>query len=557
MLTRDVALFLGSAGGVSGKGSGASPSQDAVNLVRWTLARGLLDPGSDRVTAVHCVELVPLASQTLVTHELVTPTEFPDWMPPALAHAFGRFVARGGGRGAAAALLESPLAPAEALVRFVSGELHGAAEGRHSAQLLAFRSERASATLTDLGGAGGATTRRRSHDRGEPEPFLVDLWPAETVVPSRRRRGDENVPAFDLVLVGTSDEGFGRGALRRAVLGSVSRRVLERSPAPVLVVRGRDARRTSGFANDAAFAPAVRERAPARPARALDASSSAGKEKGGALASFPGTWRMLVRDLETATETERGIIVVPVTEPSDRRGRDETTETDVASAAESSALAFPFSSRASPSNARVSPITGNVLCIAHDGGEDGVALVRWTLRTVLRSSDRAVVIVHVVPGSAPEALAAAFEPELRRPVADALLQSDEDVARAIAAFRHEEPPPATLPASSVLVVDSWKAPRRDAETENERFAPRRSERRVGLGPFLSPGSAEGEVKEKWGLGALLRIASERSADVLVVGSRRLKSRLVAGGAARTCARLAPCAVLAVPADELGPLRRRG
>jgi hypothetical protein len=111
---------------------------------------------------------------------------------------------------------------------------------------------------------------RRPHDTSslrtqdsfpeEEPPFPVDVWPAEDAVPSRRRRGDDDdddvAPAFDLVLVGASDRNEGAfGALRRAALGSVSRRVLERSPAPVLVVRARDARRASGFGNDAAFAP--------------------------------------------------------------------------------------------------------------------------------------------------------------------------------------------------------------------------------------------------------------------------------------------------------------
>jgi hypothetical protein len=227
----------------------------------------------------------------------------------------------------------------------------------------------------------------------------------------------------------------------------------------------------------------------------------------------------------------------------------------------------------------VPPVTGNVLCVAHDGGEDGVALVRWTLRTLLRSTDRAVVVVHVAPGRSPAALAAAFGTERNTerntasspgsgPVADALLQSDEDVARAVAAFRRERPPPATAPASSVLVVGAGEVPER-AETpgplpsahDTVTRAPSRNTRvgnRVasGLGPFLPPGSAEAGFHEKWGLGALLRAASERSADVLVVGSRRLKRRIVSGGAARACARLAPCAALAVPADALAPFRRK-
>ena len=175
------------------------------------------------------------------------------------------------------------------------------------------------------------------------------------------------------------------------------------------------------------------------------------------------------------------------------------------------------------------------MCVAHDGGEDGIALVRWTLRTIFGSGDRALFIVHVASGTSPDSLAKAME---ATPVAAALKTSDEDVARFVAAFRDEDPPPSTAPASSTLVVSS------------------RRHKQRGLGPFLAPGSGE-NVDDKWGVGALLLAASERSADVVVVGSRRLKgSRLVAGGAARACARLAPCAVLAVPADALEPFRRR-
>jgi hypothetical protein len=206
--------------------------------------------------------------------------------------------------------------------------------------------------------------------------------------------------------------------------------------------------------------------------------------------------------------------------------------------------------------------------------------VRWTLRTLLRSTDRAVVVVHVAPGHSPAALAAAFGTERNTerlttrspgrglgPVADALLQSDEDVARAVAAFRREQPPPATAPASSVLVVGAGEAPelaetRGPLPSAHDTVTRASSRSRVGnrvaagLGPFLPPGSAEGGFHEKWGLGALLRAASERSADVLVVGSRRLNRRIVSGGAARACARLAPCAALAVPADALAPFRRK-
>ena len=585
--TRDVALLLGSAGGVSGKGSGASPSQDALNLVRWSLARGSLDPRRDRLVAVHCSELNPLtASGTRVTHELVTPSEFPEWMPPALAHAFGRFAARGGGKGAAAALLESPLAPAEALVRFVSGELRGVAEGRHSARLAAFRAERAPrfARATAAAARDGTTP----HGALVEEPFPVDLWPAEDAVPSRRRRGDDEAttPAFDLVLVGASDRNEGAfGALRRAAMGSVTRRVLERSPAPVLVVRARDARRASGFGNDAAFAPPQGKREKASTtARRTDAKGHARSR------SFPGNWRMLVDEEEegdgngivissSGRGTPHDTRMPETTERESRSGSSRVAEGGTVRAGRSAdALVHRIPSRVCERN--VPPVTGNVLCVAHDGGEDGVALVRWTLRTLLRSTDRAVVVVHVAPGHSPAALAAAFGTERNTernttrspgrglgPVADALLQSDEDVARAVAAFRREQPPPATAPTSSVLVVGAGEAPelaetRGPLPSAHDTVTRASSRSRVGnrvaagLGPFLPPESAEGGFHEKWGLGALLRAASERSADVLVVGSRRLNRRIVSGGAARACARLAPCAALAVPADALAPFRRK-
>ena len=588
--TRDVALLLGSAGGVSGKGSGASPSQDALNLVRWSLARGFLDPRRDRLVAVHCSELNPLTASTArVTHELVTPSEFPEWMPPALAHAFGRFAARGGGRGAAAALLESPLAPAEALVRFVSGELRGVAEGRHSARLAAFCAEPRFARATAAAARDGTTTHDASSLRTQDpyslsplskEPFPVDLWPVEDAVPSRRRRGDDAfAPAFDLVLVGASDRNEGAfGALRRAALGSVSQRVLERSPAPVLVVRARDAHRASGFGNDAAFAPPRGERETRENAKGHARSRS-----------FPGNWRMLVDEDEEGdgngifiSSSGRGTAhdtripeMTETTERESRSGSSRVVEGGTVRAGRSGDELVPRIPRIPVCERNVGALTGNVLCVAHDGGEDGVALVRWTLRTVLRSTDRAIVVVHVAPGHSPAALAAAFGTERnaernttrspgRGPVADALLRSDEDVARAVAAFRRERPPPATAPASSVLVVGAGEAPEL-AETPGPlpsahdtvtRASSRNRVGKKGLGPFLPPGSAEGGFHEKWGLGALLRAASERSADVLVVGSRRLKRRIVSGGAARACARLAPCATLAVPADALAPFRRK-
>jgi len=534
--TRDVALFLGSAGGVSGKGSGASPSQDALDLVRWSLARGFLDPRRDKLVAVHVSELNPLAtSRTRVTHELVTPSEFPTWMPPALAHAFGRFAARGGGKGAAAALVECPRVPAEALVRFVSGKLADA-EKRHSPLLLEFRANaRAFAFETDgsTGNGETETARRSTLCRADTEPsgkpFPVDLWPAEDIAPSARLTSEGKKNAFDLVLVGASDKskfGFGFEALSRAVLGSVSRYVLETSPVPVLVVRARDARRASGFGNDAAYAPARKARQERKRFTPRDDDDSSAARGHARASSFPGNWRIGVND-----DAEDPIAYDAVDAGIDR---ERNGSGDAASSPSRGRKEIPASVLR---NAPPPPLVGNVVCVAHDGGEDGVALVRWTLRTIFSSHDRALVIVHVAPGTSPDSIANAID---ATPVAHALKTSDDDVNRFVKAFRDEDPPFATAPATSTLLVSSR------GHEQNKR----------GLGPFLPPGSGESGENDKWGVGALLLAASERSADVLVVGSRRLSSRLVAGGAARTCARLAPCAVLAVPADALEPFRRR-
>lgn len=534
--TRDVALFLGSAGGVSGKGSGASPSQDALDLVRWSLARGFLDPRRDKLVAVHVSELNPLAtSRTRVTHELVTPSEFPTWMPPALAHAFGRFAARGGGKGAAAALVECPRVPAEALVRFVSGKLADA-EKRHSPLLLEFRANaRAFAFETDgsTGNGETETARRSTLCRADTEPsgkpFPVDLWPEKDVAPSARLTSEGKKNAFDLVLVGASDKskfGFGFEALSRAVLGSVSRYVLETSPVPVLVVRARDARRASGFGNDAAYAPARKARQERKRFTPRDDDDSSAARGHARASSFPGNWRIGVND-----DAEDPIAYDAVDAGIDR---ERNGSGDAASSPSRGRKEIPASVLR---NAPPPPLVGNVVCVAHDGGEDGVALVRWTLRTIFSSHDRALVIVHVAPGTSPDSIANAID---ATPVAHALKTSDDDVNRFVKAFRDEDPPFATAPATSTLLVSSR------GHEQNKR----------GLGPFLPPGSGESGENDKWGVGALLLAASERSADVLVVGSRRLSSRLVAGGAARTCARLAPCAVLAVPADALEPFRRR-
>jgi hypothetical protein len=125
----------------------------------------------------------------------------------------------------------------------------------------------------------------------------VDLWPAEDVAPSARLTSEGKQNAFDLVLVGASDKsGFGFEALSRAVLGSVSRYVLENSPVPVLVVRARDARRASGFGNDAAYAPARKARQERKRFTPRDDDDSSAARGHARASSFPGNWRMDVDD---------------------------------------------------------------------------------------------------------------------------------------------------------------------------------------------------------------------------------------------------------------------
>jgi hypothetical protein len=220
-----------------------------------------------------------------------------------------------------------------------------------------------------------------------------------------------------------------------------------------------------------------------------------------------------------------------------------------------------------------------------------VALVRWALRNIVRPDDRAIIIAHVTSS---ESLSDEFSGPSS--IVSQLLQlSDDDVTHAFAKFRNLEPTPATTPASSVVVVGTGDS------TANT------------LGPFLPPGSSDA-ISNKWGLGALLKISEERDADLLIVGSRgkerkttlrrkdtphvsaldippldetqnvapllrsnvssssiasnvssasdvvgevggqRDGKRRGAGGAARTCARLAPCAVLAVPTHAMDAFR---
>ena len=284
--------------GVSGKGSGASPSQDALNLVRWSLARGFLDPRRDRLVAVHCNELNPLTASTArVTHELVTPSEFPEWMPPALAHAFGRFAARGGGKGAAAALLESPLAPAEALVRFVSAGSAASPRGGTRLGSRRFAPSRGSRARDRRGGARRDDAARRIVSTHSGSVSIITV--IKRAVPggplARGRRGAVAATTRRRRVRARVRPRFGRRERpkRRRVRGAAPRRAGLGEPA----CSGTQSRARAGRAC-ARRAPSlgVRERRRVRAAAGARARENA---KGHARSrSFPGNWRMLVDEDE-------------------------------------------------------------------------------------------------------------------------------------------------------------------------------------------------------------------------------------------------------------------
>ena len=581
--TRTVAVLLGSAGGVSGAGSGARPSNDAKALVKWALSRGVLSPLHDRLVAVHCVELSPLVTSTarVVTDPVVGGVIHPQWMPPALASAFSRFTKKQGGKGASALRLETALPAQEALTKFLSGDLFGKVTG--------------------------------TFDASPPNDWNLTGAPPKDAV--------------DLVLVGTRDgEGFVSAGdfIKRAVLGSVSKFVLKKNPVPVLVVRQKDARRASGFGNDKEFT---------QPGSIFDsiASSVSDNESmqlgGGAsvgpnlkhATSFPGNWRV-DENVDTDADDDSfddvyGDVLRGNALPTDHAYGTEGVNTkslrddvfgnalqDDACGTEGGKNSLPdlsnLSLRPTDTSAELThthtvhtttkavvtyrKIFGNVVCVAHDGGEDGCALVRWALRFVVRPDDRAIVVVHVC-GRSPDSLTLEFEGDSTS-VSKALQQSDDDVTHAFAQFRKLTPAPTTTPASSVIVVGDDDVTKSDSSSK--------------LGPYLPPGSND-TIQNKWGLGALLKTSSDRGADLLILGSRGHAGKSVlrkdtpfapaltssesassiasnvsslastgagagppvkthrrgAGGAAKTCARLAPCAVLAVPSHALQAFRK--
>jgi hypothetical protein len=84
---RTVALLISAAGGVSGVGSGARPSPDAVALCNFALQK-VLDPATDNLVAVHAIDLGLGRGRGAVEVPAPPHAPPPGWFPPALAAAF-------------------------------------------------------------------------------------------------------------------------------------------------------------------------------------------------------------------------------------------------------------------------------------------------------------------------------------------------------------------------------------------------------------------------------------------------------------------------------------
>ena len=517
---RVVALCLSAAGGVSGVGSGARPSEDAAAVVRFALEK-VLRPETDVLLALHACSGVPLAPPRGAVEEPVLPDAHPEWMPRSLARAWARFRRA---RGAFALRLESDLDPDRALVAYLANPRLPGADAPVAVHLVV------------VGARGGVG--------------------AGVAADAARR-------------------------LRRAVLGSVSRGVLDRTPAPVLVVRPRDARRLDHLSNDLVFTPSPTRGSPklsAPPTVAVVGSAetcvgspTAPSARHAREDSFPGNWRLFVpgseaNDLDEEDQPEaypdqfdtppgatraidahgRAVFVPDAVDPelagveADDFRRPRPRPAEAEAEAESRRLLLPGFRGGGGGGGDGG--AANVVCVAHDGGDDGAALVRWTLRHFLRPTDRALFIVHVTP-VAPDALAREFNLDESGgsgsgfgAVASRLMESASDASAFLDAcaltlnennLKKQHPPPAV----SCAVVGSEE----------------------GSGALL-PGTGGG-VAGRWAAEALLRAAVERRVDALVVGSRG-RGRAGVGRAAKTCADRAPCAVVGVPSRALDAFRER-
>ena len=498
-------------------GSGARPSEDAAAVVRFALEK-VLRPETDVLLALHACSGVPLAPPRGAVEEPVLPDAHPEWMPRSLARAWARFRRA---RGAFALRLESDLDPDRALAAYLANPRLPGADAPVAVHLV---------VVGARGGVGAG------------------------VAASAARR------------------------LRRAVLGSVSRGVLDRTPAPVLVVRPRDARRLDHLSNDLVFTPSPTRGSPklsAPPAVAVVGSAETCVGSPTALSarharedSFPGNWRLFVPgpeandlDEEDVPEAYPDKFDTPpgATRAIDARGRavfvPDAVDTELAGVeADDFRRPRPAKTEAESRRLLLPPRSGeggaaNVVCVAHDGGDDGAALVRWTLRHFLRPTDRALLIVHVTP-VAPDALSREFNLDGSGgsgsgsgsgsgfgfgAVASRLMESASDAsafldARALTLNEHALKKQ-HAPAVSCAVVGSEE----------------------GSGALL-PGTGGG-VAGRWAAEALLRAAAERRADALVVGSRG-RGRAGVGRAAKTCADRAPCAVVGVPSRALDAFRER-
>ena len=132
--------------------------------------------------------------------------------------------------------------------------------------------------------------------------------------------------------------------------------------------------------------------------------------------SWPGNWHLVVSDDSDSDDVDEGDSDLDVEEERNTNVDSEAADGALLGAVEDSFAAVRLAGVTSfPSVSSSSPTSGgggcginikrNVICVAHDGGEMGTALVNWTLRKLVRPGDRAMMVVHVTP-STPGALAA-------------------------------------------------------------------------------------------------------------------------------------------------------
>jgi hypothetical protein len=109
--------------------------------------------------------------------------------------------------------------------------------------------------------------------------------------------------------------------------------------------------------------------------------------------SWPGNWHLVVSESDSEEEEE------------EKEEEEEEEEEEAREELADSLAAVQLGSGAGEAAAAPvvaqppAPGRGNVICVAHDGGAMGTALVRWALRTLCRPTDRAMMVVHVTPST--------------------------------------------------------------------------------------------------------------------------------------------------------------